>query len=344
MQECDPFYTMCCSRAKKLGVLLSILLSLLPYPLEAQVEPSLEKIRVVYSAGGSHNSVWIPYEAGIFRKHGLDVELLFVAGGALTAQVVQSGQTPIGIFTGAAVVNSNLAGGDLVIIASVMNVIPFFVMARPEIRKVEDLKSKKIGITRFGSASDFALRYTEEKWPIKRGRDFAVIQVGSMPANMVALKSGGIEAAMLSTEFAILVRREGFTQLADVAAQGHNFSTSAVSTTRSFIRRNENAVRKFVRGFVEGIHYAKTHRDFSVEVLRKYLKNEDRPFLNVLYDLYVLRYVPKVPYPTTEPLKTVLAQLAEKDPRVATAQLDQFIEPRFFQELDKEGFIQRLWK
>lgn len=301
-------------------------------------------MRVVYSAGGSHNSVWIPFEAGLFRNYGLEVELLFVAGGSTTAQVVQSGEAPIGIFTGAAEVSAGLAGGDLVAVAGVMNVIPFFVMARPGIHRIEELKGKKIGITRFGSASDFALRYAEGKWPVKRGRDFVVMQNGSMPANMMALQSGAIDGAMISTEFAFLVRKEGFRELAEVASLGLNFPTSAIVTTRSFIRRNENAVRKFLRGFVEGIHFAKSNRDFSVQVFKKYLKIEDRQLLNTLYDLYVQRYVPKVPYPITEPFKTVLAQMAETDPRAASAQPEGFVEPRFIQEVEREGFIQRLWQ
>src|SRR5574341_376286 len=124
----------------------------------------LEKLRVLYSAiGGSQASVWVPYEAGIFRKHGLDLELLYVAGGGRAAPVVQSGEVPIGVFTGGAVINADLAGGDLVVIASSMNVMTFSVMARPEIRRVEELQGKRIGITRFGSASDFGLRYAEER-------------------------------------------------------------------------------------------------------------------------------------------------------------------------------------
>ena len=108
--------------------------------------------------GGSQASVWIPYEAGIFRKHGLDVELLYVGGGGRAAQVVQSGEVPIGVFTGGAVINSNLAGGDLVMIASSMNVMTFAVMARPEIRRVEDLKGKNRDLTlRLGYRLWFAL-------------------------------------------------------------------------------------------------------------------------------------------------------------------------------------------
>ncbi len=332
-------------RTKMLKAWLSLLLCFLSLPLYAQVKPGLEKVRVIYSAiGASQSSIWIPYEAGIFRKHGLDVELLYVGGGGRAAQVVQSGEVPIGIFTGGSVVSADLAGGDLVTIASGMNALPFFLIARPEIRQIEELKGKKVGVTRFGSATDFALLYAEQKWPLKRGQDFAVIQISGQPEMLAALKSRALEAAVLNAEFAILARREGLRELADISALGLNFPTSSINTTRSYIRRSENTVRKFIRGFVEGNHFIKTQRAFSIEVLKKYLKNEDRPFLNGVYELYCLRYIPKVPYPSSEALKTVLAQMAEKDPRAAAARPEQFIDRRFFDELDKEGFIQRLWQ
>lgn len=103
-----------------------LILPTLCHNVEAQT--ALEKLRLAYSAiGGSQASVWIPYEAGIFKKYGLDIELLYVGGGGTAAQVVQSGEVPIGVFTGGAVVNSNLGGGDLVVIASSMNVMTFAV-------------------------------------------------------------------------------------------------------------------------------------------------------------------------------------------------------------------------
>jgi NitT/TauT family transport system substrate-binding protein len=287
--------------------------------------------------------VWIPHEAGIFRKHGLDVELLYVGGGGRAAQVVQSGEVPMGIFTGGAVVNANLAGGDLAVVASGMNVITFFLMARPEIRSIDDLKGKKVGVTRFGSATDFALGYSENKWPIKRGRDFTVLQMGGMPEMMQALKSRALDAATLNAEFTILARREGLKELVDMSTLGLSFPTSSIVTTRSFIKRNENAVRKFVRGFVEGNHFAKTQRAASTEVFKKYIRNDDREYLNALYYLYVLRYVPKVPAPSAESIKTVLDQMAD-NPRAAAAKPEQFIDARFFQELEREGFIQKLWQ
>ena len=245
---------------------LSLVLLLAAAPAGAQ--PTLEKLRVTYSAiGGSQASVWIPYEAGIFRKHGLDVELLYVGGGGRAAQVVQSGEVPIGVFTGGAVINSHLAGGDLVVIASSMNVMTFSVMTRPEIRRAEDLKGKRIGISRFGSATDFGLRYVEDQWPVKRQRDFAVLQLGGMAELLNALKAGALDAAVVNAELAIMARKDGFRELADIAKMGLNFPTSSIVTTRSFIKRNENTVRKFVRGFVEGVHHSKTQRAFSIQVM-----------------------------------------------------------------------------
>jgi ABC-type nitrate/sulfonate/bicarbonate transport system substrate-binding protein len=267
-----------------------------------------------------------------------------VGGGGRAAQVVQSGEVPIGVFTGGAVINSNLAGGDLVVIASTMNVMTFSVVARPEIRRVEDLKGKKIGITRFGSATDFALRYAEGQWLLKRQKDFAVIQIGGMPEQLNALRTGALEAAVLNIELTLVARKEGFKELADIGKMGLSFPTSSVATTRSFIRRSENTVRKFIRGFVDGVHYAKTQRGFGVQVMSKYFRNDDTAFLNELYDLYVLQNVPPIPRPSPEALKTVLDQMAETDSRVVNLRPEQFIDARFFQELENEGFLQRLWK
>ena len=325
--------------------IVALILCLLALPPESPAQSTVEKLRVAYSAiAGSQASVWIPYEAGIFRKHGLDVELLYVAGGGRAGQVVQSGEVPIGVFTGGAVINADLAGGDLVVIASSMNVMTFVVMARPEIKRSEDLKGKKIGISRFGSATDFGLRYAEEKWPVKRQRDFAVIQVGGVTDVYNALRAGALDAAVLNAELAILARREGYRELADIAKLGIKFPTSSIITTRAYIKRNDNTVRKFIRAFVEGVHFGKTQRSATIKIMQKYLRNNDPSMFDELYDMYIMRNIPQVPRPSPESLKTVLNQMAETEPRVANLKAEQFIDGRFFQELDRDGFIQKLWK
>lgn len=314
-------------------------------PVSAQNKSGLQKVRAVFSAiGSSQSSLWVPYEAGIFRKHGLDVELLYVAGGSRGAQVVVAGEAPIAMFNGASVISANLAGGDLVNIASGMNVIPFFLVVGPGYKTVEELKGKKVGITRFGSATDYALRYAAETWSIKPDRDFAVIQLGGQPEMITALRSGAVQAAMLNAEFTILARREGYSELVDAAALGIAFPTSGLNTSRSFIRDRRNTVLRFVRAYVEGIHYSHAHRSFTIGVLGKYLKNNDKPFLEAVYDLYVGQYIPKIPHPSTEAMHTALDQLAERDPKARSARAEQFIDASFMQELDKEGFIKRLWR
>ena len=123
-----------------------------------------------------------------------------------------------------------------------------------------------------------------------------------------------------------------------------NFPTSSIITTRTYIKRNENTVRKFVRAFVEGVHFAKTQRPATINVMKKYLRSSDAAMFDELYEMYIVRNIPRIPRPSPESLKTVMDQMAETDPRVANFKPEQFIDGRFFQELEKEGFIQKLWK
>jgi ABC-type nitrate/sulfonate/bicarbonate transport system substrate-binding protein len=198
----------------------------------AQIRP--EKLRVVYSAiGSSQSPLWIAHEAGIFKKHGLDVELLYAAGGSRAAQVILAGEAPAAMFNGSSVISANLAGADLVNLASGMNVLPFLLVVPPGMKQIEELKGKKVAITRFGSATDFALRFAAEKWSIKPDKDFAVLQLNGQPEMMAALKSGAVQGAMLNAEFAILARREGFRDLVDVAALGLTFPGSGLQTSRT---------------------------------------------------------------------------------------------------------------
>ncbi len=326
-------------------LLIAVGIALHGSDLGAQVRSGAEKIRIVYSAiGTSQSTVWIPYEAGLFRKHGLDVELLYVGGGSRAAQVMLAGEAPIAMFTGAAVISADLAGSDVVAVATGMNVIPFFLVVGPGIGKIEDLKGKKVAVTRFGSATDYALRYATEKSPVKPDRDFAVLQLGGQPELVAAVRSGAVQGAMLNAEFAILARREGLKDLIDAGSLGVVFPTSGINTTRSYIRSRRDAVQRFVRAYVDGIHYAKTQKNFSVGVLGKYLKNQDGSFLEAVYDLYIGHYIPRIPYPSAEAMKTALDQLGEKDPRARAARPEQFIDASFMQELDKDGFIAQLWR
>jgi NitT/TauT family transport system substrate-binding protein len=314
-------------------------------PLDAQIRSAGEKFRVVYSAiGSSQSPLWIAHEAGIFRKHGLDVELLYVAGGSRAAQVILSGEVPVAMFNGGSVISADLAGADLVNVASGMNVLPFFLVVAPGVKQIEELKGKKVAVTRLASATDYALRFATEKWSVKPDRDFTVLQLGGQPEMMVALKSGAVQGAMLNAEFAILARREGYRDLADVGSMGLTFPGSGLNTSRSFIRNRRDTMLRIVRAYTDSIHYGRTQKSFALGVLAKYLKNSDTPFLESVYDLYIGKYIPQVPYPSIEAMKRALDDIAEKDPRARTARPEQFIDASLMQELEKEGFIKQLWR
>jgi len=312
--------------------------------------PPLEKIRGLYAAiGTSQSQIWIPYEAGIFRKHGLDMELLYIGSGSKAAQAMVAGDVPVGMLAGGAVISAGLAGADLVMVASGLNVATFFLVTRPEIRQLEDLKGKKVAVTRAGSSTDFVLRFSSQKWAVKPDRDFTVLQAGGVPEVFLALKSGAIQGGVLNTEFTILARKEGLRDLVDFSAVGLAFPTSALTTTRSFIRTHEDTVRKVVRAYVEGVHFAKKNKPFVIRVLKKYYRTQDEASLSEAFDIYFGRYITDVPTLSVESVKTVLGQLGEKGtPKPGTqargARPEQFLEPRFLDELEKEGFIQKLWR
>jgi NitT/TauT family transport system substrate-binding protein len=322
-----------------------ILVVVLGDPLEAQVRSTSEKFRVVYSAiGSSQSPLWIAHEAGLFRKHGLDVELLYVAGGSRAAQVILSGEVPVAMFNGGSVISADLAGADLVNVASGMNVLPFFLVVGPGVKQIEELKGKKIAVTRLASATDYALRFAAEKWSVKPDRDFAVLQLGGQPEMMAALKSGAVQGAMLNAEFTILARREGYRDLADVGSMGLTFPGSGLNTSRSFIRNRRDTMLRIVRAYTDSVHYGRTQKSFALGVLAKYLKNSDTAFLESVYDLYIGKYIPQVPHPSVEAMKRALDDIAEKDPRARGARPEQFIDASLMQELEKEGFIKQLWR
>ena len=153
-----------------------------------------------------------------------------------------------------------------------------------------------------------------------------------------------IDAGVINAELAILARRDGFRDVADISKMGLSFPTSSIVTTRSYIKRSDNTVRKFVRAYADGVHFSKTQHAFSVQVMSKYMRNNDLAMVNDLYELYLIQNMLRIPRPVPEAIKTVLDQIVKTDPRATTLRPEQFIDSRFFQEMEKDGFLQKLWK
>ena len=323
-----------------LAAILSILLS-------SSGLAQLTTLNVGYSAISEEQlPAWIAKETGIFEKNGLAVQLIYFTGGTTTVQALVSGEVPISQVAGPAVVNSALAGSDIIIVAGGATSLDYWLMSRPEIKRPEQLKGGSVAISAFGTASDFVARYALEKIGLTPGKDVAIVQVGGVPDRLGALLTGKIEAAVLVPPSMFIGQKKGLSILADVSKLGLPFQYTGVATSRRFIREHPDTVRRYARSQLEAVHRIYTDKETSLKVLTKYFRgNVERDILEKSWGLLVDgNLLPKKQYPTLEGLKSILAPLAEKNPKAKAAKPEDFADLSFIEELDRSGYADSLYK
>lgn len=301
------------------------------------------KLYVVYaSISGTQAVAWIAKDAAIFAKHGLDVDLLFAGGGRAITSLL-GGDTPIATVGGPSVIAARLAGSDAIITAHVFDTMLYSLMVNPEIRTLADLKGKKLGASRFGSATDFALRYVLKENGLDPVRDVVIFQIGGQSETLAALKAGSIQGGVIASPATAEAKRLGMKQLINMANLGVEYPHTTIATTGRFLRTARETVLRFTRAYVEGIQRFLKDRKFSLKVTGKYTKIQNRAALEATYDDYA-PYVKKIPMPSVGSIKTVLEQLSAADPKAKTALPQDFIDPSVVAELEQEGFFKQLWR
>ena len=323
-----------------LAAILSILLS-------SKASAQLTKLNVGYSAiSGEQVPAWIAKETGIFEKNGLAVQLIYFTGGTTAVQALVSGEVPISQVAGPAVVNSALAGSDIIIVAGGATSLDYWLMSRPEIKRPEQLKGGSVAISAFGTASDFVARYALEKIGLTPGKDVALVQVGGVPDRLGALLAGKVEAAVLVPPSMFIGQKKGLNILADVSKLGLPFQYTGVATSRQFIREHPDTVKTYARSQLEAVHRIYTDKETSLKVLTKYFRgNVARDILEKSWELLVEgSMLPKKQYPSLEGLKFILAALAEKNPKAKAAKPEDFADLSFIEELDRSGYADSLYK
>jgi NitT/TauT family transport system substrate-binding protein len=247
---------------------------------------------------------------------------------------------------GAAAISAALKGADLVLVASVLNKGIQRVMARPEVKSPADLKGKKVGISRFGSASHTVLQLMLRRWDLNPS-DIQVIQVGSSPAMLTSLDKGWIDAAVLTVPSIFVAEDKGYRVLADLADLDIDYLHEAMISKQSYLRSHRDQATRFIKGYIEGIAYFKKNKNESLEVLRKKLRiapgGDDR-YLMRMYDLYASKYFDKVPYPSVRGAETVLEFLAKEDPKAKGVEPKSFLDNSIVRELEASGFINSLYE
>ena len=299
-------------------------------------------MRISYSAiSGAMSSLWVAQEGGYFKREGLDTELLYIGGGSLLIQSMLSGDVPFAYGPSVPVINASLRGSDLVLIGNTGNSLVFSIMSRPEIKQPAQLKGKKVGVTRLGGSTDWALDAALKQWGLERGRDLIVIQTGGMPEGLAALVSGALDAVVLSPPSNFRAMKAGMHELVDVGQLRIVFPNTPLSTTKSFIKTNRDTALRFLRGFTQGLHRLRADKEFSMKVLSKYTKVTDAETLAQLHQTYGVRYSgDRIPYVRAEGVDEILKRTPGKEAREAKA--GEFIDNSLLKELEQGGWFRTL--
>jgi len=312
---------------------------------ETPAAQPLKKVVIGYSAiSPASSSAWFAYEGGFFRKNGLDAQLIFVESGSRMVQTLISGDVVAAQVAGAPVIQSNLQGSGVVIIAGLLNTMDYKFVVSRDITRPDQLKGKTVAVSRVGSSSDFATRYALEKYGLIPDKDVAILQIGSQPARFSALETGKIHGVMIAIPLTSKAAKMGLNTLADLQMLGLEYQHTSLAVSQNLIKTQPDLVRNVLKSFVEGIHYAKTHRKEAIAILAKYLRSDDSDALQEAYEAELQGLIPEKPYPTTKGIQIILREMGVKDPNARSARPEQFVDLSFMKELDSTGFIDRLYK
>jgi NitT/TauT family transport system substrate-binding protein len=303
-----------------------------------------QRIRVGYSAmSGSMAWLWAAKEGGYFDQHGLKVDLVYVGGTAQLFQSMLAGEISFGIGGGPAIINANLQRRSIVGVAGSLNRMVMKIMASPQVKTPADIRGKRIAITRFGTTTDFSARLFLKHWAPSFEKEAVILQVGSIPNVLAALRSGGSQVGALSPPAHLQAERAGFAELMDLSTREIFYPYTYVTVTPGFLEKSSHLVRPFLAGVIEGIHRFKTDKAFAKRQIGKYLRVEDDKVLEETHQLFAELFE-RVPYIKREGLSSLMQILAENDPKVASLKVESIVEDRFVRELETSGFIKGVYR
>jgi ABC-type nitrate/sulfonate/bicarbonate transport system substrate-binding protein len=305
-------------------------------------EPKLIPLRLAYSAITVNQAIpWIAYEAGHFRKHGLDMELIHAS--SITAlQALLAGEVAIAQSVTDACVSSNLQGADTLFMGAILDKPLYSFIVNSKIKTPQDLKGKRIGVTRFGSTPDALARAMLKMWNLDPVSDVTLVQLNEMGLLVQGLVNGVIDAAPISIPGNIRAKNLGFVELFDMTKIGKAYITGTVVTRKRFIEGQPDIAKRFMRGFLEGMKTYLEDEEFSVKVIQKWTRAKNRDEVKEAYRLQA-RNMLRNPRTPLDGVRTILDGL-DKIPAAKTADPRRFIDFTILDELEKEGFLKNLYR
>jgi NitT/TauT family transport system substrate-binding protein len=294
-----------------------------------------------YSAtSGPHAVLWIARDTGLFEKNGLRTDVAYIRSGSTMAQTLVSGEIQMSQMGGPAMLAAGVAGMDVTFVAVALNTTPIVIMGT--VSRMEDLKGKAIGVTRYGSNTDISARFAIRKSGLQPDKDVALVQLEDYAGIMGGVASGRIAAGALADPFTDAAKKLGYKEIADLAAMGLEFPFVGIAVKKSYIKDNMDTVQRFVRAYTEAIAIYKNNRELAMKVTSKYTGIKDPAILASTIDFYAPK-LQRVPYPTVGGLRFVLEQVAIREPKAKDFAPETFMDTRFVKQLEYSGFIKSLY-
>ncbi|HWP24070.1 MAG TPA: ABC transporter substrate-binding protein [Candidatus Binatia bacterium] len=304
-----------------------------------------DRLRIAYSSiSAAYTGIWVAQDAGFFAKEGLDSQVIFIGSATQLAQVLVAGDVDIASLGGGPVMAASLSGADLKVIGNNVNKLIFSLHARPEIKSIEELRGKRIAVSRFGSSSDVAARHALRKHNLDPLKDITLMQLGTMSNMFGALKSGAVEASMVSPPTQFLSEKMGFKEILSVTDMDLAYPNPAMAVSGDLIRRRPDIIDRFMRAYVRAIHRARIDRDSTIKTLAKYTTVTDSALLARSYDFYMTKVLERAPYINMQGMQNALDDVARTVPAAKNAKPEQFVDLRFLDRMEKSGLLKELYK
>jgi NitT/TauT family transport system substrate-binding protein len=321
---------------------LSIGILFVVLPLVVAVIAKAQTLKIPYvSISGFQAPLYLGERAGLFKKNQLDAQLIYMPGGSLIVQTLLSNEVGVASLAPPSAVAAWVKGAELALVAGGIERALNVLMVNSKIKRVEDLKGKRVAISRFGSLSDVSLRDALAFYNLRSNQDVLVAQMGGLGERMVALTSGTVDGAILNVDQVFQAEKLGFQVLIDLRKLPLTYSTQGIVVSKDFLRAQRSTVKRFLKVYIEGIKIFKTDKEFSMETLGRYIKTSDREILSKTYDVYREAWE-SVPLVRREGIQQALDSIPET--KGAKVNLDNLIDNSLIHELEKEGFLKELYR
>ena len=324
----------------KLFVLVAAFLAILS--LAGSPLTAADKVRISYTAPGpQHGLLWLGDTAGVFKKNNLDVEIIYMPGN-ISAPSLMSGEIQFGQMTGALMSPIRLQGGDPVMLLSVQELLDDRLVVRPNIKSPEELRGKRIAISRFGAASHMRVLNMLPRYGLSE-KDVTFLQIGDTPARIIALTGNSVDASSFSPPDHLAAVQAGMKILLNMAELNIFYQGTGLVSTQRYIVKNRDIARRMVKSYVEAIHIVRTNPEITKRAFVKYRKTRDEKQLEDAFQTLRDIVKPK-PYPNMESFKTIFKDVSERIPAAKSANPREFVDTSFLEELDKSGYIDGLYR